>query len=194
MALAVLPATTPPAAPTPDWSAETPAQTFVVAGDLLLVRGQPIRLAGIAAPLPAQRCDTGRSFTACGATATRIVREIAASGAIKCRILGLEVTPWTAAKPTWIGGCQVRGLDLAEELVRAGYALPAPGSPLFAEGLDACTDRRGIWGWSVESPWTFAARREGQDIKPVFIGARSGTPCLRALAAPDMRWRSLIPR
>lgn len=186
--LAVL-ATPEPVVPA-QWSAVSSAQILIVAGDLLLIRGQPIRLAGVAAPDPAQRCDAGRRFVACGAAAAHALRELIGAQSVSCRILGPVATPWVVAQPVWVGVCQAGSVDLAGAMVEAGEAVPAPQSPHAAAGLDACVGRRGIWASSLENPWTFAARRDGADIAPVFIGARSGTPCVRALSAP----RSLIPR
>jgi endonuclease YncB( thermonuclease family) len=170
-----------------DWTGEAPGQVIVVTGDLLLIRGQPVRLADIAAPLPAQRCNAGRGFVACGTAAAEFLRALVGAGPVSCRILGTEPTPWVQAKAVWLGSCQARGEDLGQGLIRSGYALARPGSGYVGESLSACMARRGVWAWSVESPWTFAARRDGADMRPIFIGAGSGTPCLRALEAPRLR-------
>jgi endonuclease YncB( thermonuclease family) len=159
----------------------------VVAGDLMLIRGQRVRLADVAAPTPAQRCDTRRGFVACGVAAAQTLRDLIGAGPVACKILGTEPTPWAQEKPVWLGSCQARGADLGQGLVAAGYGVARPGSAYVGESLSACMARRGVWAWSVESPWTFAARRDGADIRPVFIGAGSGTACLRALEALRVR-------
>ncbi len=173
----------PPPAPPAEWAGEAPGQVIVLQGDLLLIRGHAVRLLDVAAPTPAQRCDTGHGFAACGATATQALRELIGTGAVQCRIAGLEATPWARPKPVWVGVCQARGADLGGAVVVAGYAVAAPGSAYANDTVTACLARRGIWAWSLESPWTFAARRDGQGVRPVFIGARSKTPCLRAIEA-----------
>jgi endonuclease YncB( thermonuclease family) len=185
---ASLPALSDPAAPPrpASWSADASGQIRVVEGGLLMLRGQPVRLDGIAVPSPAQRCQTMHGFSACGLTAAQVLRDVVGPGPVDCRIVGPDLTPWVRAKPQWRGICQVHGVDVAQALVQAGFAVPEPGSPYVQAGLEACASQHGIWAWSVESPWTFAARREGDDLRPLFIGALSGTPCLRAVEA---RWR-----
>jgi endonuclease YncB( thermonuclease family) len=160
---------------------------IVLQGDLLLVRGQAVRLSDVAAPTPAQRCDTGHGFAACGAAAIQSLRELIGAASVQCRVTGLEPTPWARPKPVWVGVCHAGGADLGEALIVEGYAVAAPGSAYANDAVTACLARRGIWAWSLESPWTFTARRDGQDVRPLFIGARSGTPCLRAIEAPRRR-------
>jgi endonuclease YncB( thermonuclease family) len=167
-----------------EWSGDAPGQVIVVAGDLMLIRGQSVRLADVAAPTPAQRCDTGRGFVACGATATQALRDLIGASPVLCRILGPEPMRWVRARAVWLGLCRAGGADLGLSLVEAGYAVAAPASGYASDAVSACVGRRGVWAWSLESPWTFTARREGADVRPLFIGAGSGTPCLRALEAP----------
>lgn len=169
------------------WSAEAPGEVQVLDGSLLSIKGQLVRLADVAAPAPAQRCDAGRRFVACGQAAAQTMRSLIATGPVRCRIRGLEPLLWAARQPVWLGVCEAHGVDLARALVQAGFGVPAAGSPYAGEGLGACAGRQGVWAWSLESPWTFGRRREGDDIAPRFIGARSGTPCLRALEGARVR-------
>ena len=166
------------------WSADAPDQVQVLDGALLSIRGQRIRLAQVAAPAPAQRCDAGRAFVTCGQAAVEVMRSLVATGSVRCRILGLKPLPWAAQAPVWLGVCESQGIDLGRALVQAGFGVPAAGSAYADDGLSACVGRQGLWAWSLESPWTFARRREGDSIQPIFIGVRSGTPCLQAIAAP----------
>lgn len=168
--------------PPTQWSVEAAGQVQVLDGALLSIRGQRVRPADVAAP--AQRCDAGRAFVACGVAAAQVMRGLVGAGPVRCRIERVEVLPWARSEPVWVGVCEVRGVDLGAGLVQAGFGGPAARSAYASDGLSACVARLGLWAWSVESPWTFAMRREGEDIRPVFIRARSRTPRLRALGPP----------
>jgi endonuclease YncB( thermonuclease family) len=170
------------AAPPPALVTETEGQAIVLDGALLSIKGQRVQLADVAAPSPAQRCDTGRGFVPCGQAAVEMMRSLVAAGPVRCRVFGLQQVAWAARQPVWRGVCEIRDIDLGGALVQSGFGIPAAGSGYAHDGLSACVARQGLWAWSVESPWTFRRRREGEAVRPIFIGARSGTPCLRVLA------------
>lgn len=167
-------------APAPG-AGDTDSQAIVLEGALLSIKGQRVRLAGVAAPSPAQRCDAGRVFVPCGQVAIETMRGLVGSGPVRCRTLGLEAVAWATRQPTSLAVCEAQGVDLGAALVQSGFGVPAAGSSYTRDGLSACVARQGLWAWSLESPWTFARRREGETVQPIFIGARSGTPCLKAL-------------
>lgn len=172
-----------PAAPPAEVASKEPFEVRVLQGDLLWISGQRIRLSGIAAPDRAQRCDVGRGFVSCGAQGGDVLRQAIAAGNVRCQIVGEEASAFVRDPAIWIGRCTGAGGDLARVVVAAGYAVPTPDSEYYHDGVQACAQRRGIWAASVESPITYRRRRAGDPVRPIFVGARSGTGCLRAMEA-----------
>lgn len=175
-----------PAAPPAEVASKEPFEVRVLQGDLLWISGQRIRLAGIAAPDRAQRCDVGRGFVSCGAQGGDVLRQAVGAGNVRCQIIGLELSPFVRDPAIWIGRCSGPEGDLARVVVSAGYAVPSPAGEYYHDGVQACAQRRGIWASSVESPLTYRRRRAGEPVRPIFVGARSGTSCLRAMEAPRL--------
>lgn len=175
-----------PAAPPLALASKEPFEVRVLQGDLLWISGQRIRLAGIAAPDRAQRCDVGRGFIGCGVQGGEVLRQAIAAGNVRCQIVGEEASALVRDPAIWIGRCTGAEGDLARVVVVAGYAVPSPGGEYYHDGVQACAQRRGIWATSVESPATYRRRRAGEPVKPIFVGARSGTSCLRAMEAPRL--------
>lgn len=173
----------PPAAPPAELASKEPFEVTVLQGDLLWIAGQRIRLAGIAAPDRAQRCDVGRGFVSCGVAGGEVLRQAIAAGNVSCRIVGEEASPFVRDPVIWIGRCTGPAGDPARMVVSAGYAVPSPDGEYYHDGLQACAQRRGIWAASVESPFTYRRRRAGEPVRPLFVGARSGTSCPRAMEA-----------
>ena len=176
-----------PAAPPVEVASKEPFEVRVLQGDLLWISGQRIRLAGIAALDRAQRCDVGRGFVSCGAQGGDVLRRATGGGNVRCQIVGKEASAFVRDPAIWIGRCTGLGGDLARVVVAAGYAVPSLDGEYYHDGVQACAQRRGIWGASVESPVTYRRRRAGDPIKPIFVGTRSGTSCLRAMEGSRLR-------
>lgn len=170
-----------PAAPPAEVASKEPFEVRVLQGDLLWISGQRIRLAGIAAPDRAQRCDVGRGFVSCGVQGGDVLRQAIAAGNVRCQIVGEEASAFVRDPAIWTGRCTGAGGDLARVVVAAGYAVPSRDGEYYHDGVQACAQRRGIWAASVESPITYRRRRAGDPVRPIFVGARSGTSCLRAM-------------
>lgn len=171
----------PPVAPPVEVASKEPFEVRVLQGDLLWISGQRIRFAGIVAPDRAQRCDVGRRFVSCGVQGGEVLRQAIAAGNVRCRIVGEEASAFVRDPVIWIGRCTGSGGDLARVVISAGYAVPASDSEYYHDGVQACAQRRGMWAASLESPLTYRRRRAGDPVRPMFVGARSGTSCLRAM-------------
>lgn len=170
-----------PAAPPAEAASKEPFEVRVLQGDLLWISGQRIRLAGIAAPDRAQRCDVGRGFVSCGVQGGDVLRQAIAAGNVRCQIVGEEASAFVRDPVIWIGRCVGSGGDLARAVISAGYAVPTAASAYYPDAVQACAQRLGMWAASLESPLTYRRRRAGNPVTPVFVGARSGTSCLRAM-------------
>ncbi len=118
-------------------------------GDRLRVGSRVVRLAGVEAPEPRQRCGpAGRSWQ-CGAAARAALARLVRGQLITCTLSGSD------------GVCRSGGTDIAAEMVREGHVFAAGG--LFASygGLEreARNAGVGIWsGGSTERPAEYRAR------------------------------------
>lgn len=175
------PALPPPPPPPPEVIARDALEVRVLQGDLLWISGQRVRLAGIVSVDRAQRCAVKGGFLSCGLKAVEALTAAIGGQAVRCGIQGEEWSPYVRDPTILLGRCVVGGEDLALRMVAEGYALPN-GAGFQQVAMDACATRKGVWSSYVESPLTFRQRRKGEPVRPVFIGAASGTSCLRALA------------
>jgi endonuclease YncB( thermonuclease family) len=125
-------------------------------GDRLRVGSRVVRLAGVEAPEPRQRCGpAGRSWQ-CGAAARAALARLVRGQLITCTLSGSD------------GVCRSGETDIGAVMVREGHAFAAGG--LFASygGLEreARNAGVGIWnGGSAERPAEYRAR----------VGRRSAT-------------------
>lgn len=145
------------AGPAPSVSLSGPAT--VIDGDTIVVQGKHVRLFGIDAPESAQRCgdSQGRPFN-CGDLAADVLVEEIGSGDVVCDPLDLDIYRRIVAI------CTARGRDIAEGLVRRGYAVDYPfyskGRYAAAE-KDAREAKRGLWSGTFQDPrdWRRERRR-----------------------------------
>jgi endonuclease YncB( thermonuclease family) len=127
-----------------------------VSGDTLSVAGRHLRLAGIEAPVEAQECSKPRTKRwRCGVAA----RE-ALSRAVRGRRVACVITAQDGAGAVE-GRCTIKGADVAEAQVRAGYAFASGG--LFASYAGAEEEARsgqaGLWAGEAERPDAWRSRR-----------------------------------
>lgn len=105
-----------------------------VDGGTLEVEGKTVRLAGIVAPGPRQKCLDGNLPWLCGAAARQHLQQIIGDRTVRCQA--------TAG----VGLCRAGSLDLAAAMVRDGWAVAdrdgAAYRKLEAEAREA---RRGLW-------------------------------------------------
>lgn len=137
----------------------------VIDGDTLVIGERSIRLLGIDAPERDQTCQDAAGQTwHCGrdarlGLATRVARQ-----QVSCHVAGRDSYGRDLAR------CATGGTDLAEWLVREGWAIPAgdEGGRYSATGREAEASRTGIWAGSFMRPvdWRRAGdpqQREGAE-------------------------------
>ena len=125
-------------------------KAMVVTGDVLEVEGQRVRLQAVAAP---------DIRTTHGKRALIEMRRIISREAVRCDLVELEPPPappvpppakgpaGTKARQGWIGRCSVGTIDVAQELVKRGWAraLPRYGDTYLIEEASARAAGRGMW-------------------------------------------------
>ncbi|MEO1694456.1 MAG: thermonuclease family protein [Pseudomonadota bacterium] len=122
----------------------------VVTGDTLIIDGARVRLAGLAAPYPAQVCRTARRRAwRCGRRAERRLKRLTRGRTVACTV--------TESAPSR-GTCRAGNIDLGAAMVRRGLAFADTGGPYSAEAAAAKSGRRGIWQGTAETPDVYAAR------------------------------------
>lgn len=148
-----------PRAPSPTDAQTVPAviaaaaaEVRVVDGDTLRVGGFTVRLAGLDAPERGQECQRadGSRFD-CGEAAARHMATLVHRRAVACDTLGRD------RYGRAVGICRAEGIDLAEAMVAAGWAIALPdGSRGQARyGLaeaQARSGRQGLWAGRFETP------------------------------------------
>ena len=124
----------------------------VIDGDTIEIHGQRIRLNGIDAPESAQIClDVARNKYRCGQKASLALADfLEAHRPTSCIEVDRDQFRRTVAV------CTAGGIDIAEWMVRKGYAVDWPkysaGFYVKAESA-ARTAKRGMWAGSFERPW-----------------------------------------
>jgi len=125
----------------------------VVDGDTLVVHGEHIRLHGIDAPEREQMCSHANgALYSCGWSAAARLRQEIGNGTVDCVAHNLDIYGRQVAT------CMVNGRDLAEAMVRSGWALDAPrysGGKYLAAETEARLGKRGLWAGQFEPPWTW---------------------------------------
>jgi endonuclease YncB( thermonuclease family) len=132
----------------------------IIDGDTLDISGTRIRLWGVDAPESNQSCRGDDSIQyACGTEAAKKLEAFLHQRPIDCAPVSLDQYGQTFAV------CSVDGVDIADWLVRNGFALDWPQ---YSKGKydraqrDAEHAGRGIWQGSYVEPWLFrACIREG---------------------------------
>jgi endonuclease YncB( thermonuclease family) len=121
----------------------------VISGDLIELEGQRLRLAGIDAPEPGQRCLLRERLYDCGALARAALLDLTAGVEVICRPL----EPGPAA--TLTARCSAQGYDLSEGMVYTGWALipPAVGTTYAAQQAQAKAAGHGLWRGRFVTPW-----------------------------------------
>jgi endonuclease YncB( thermonuclease family) len=131
-------------------------QARVVDGDTIEVAHRRIRIFGIDAPEQEQTCERrGGGTWSCGAEATRLLRQIASTHILECRVRS------TDAYGRLVAVCLVEGEDLGRAMVRSGFAVSTSrGREYAAEEATARGGRLGIWSGAFQSPrdWRNAHR------------------------------------
>jgi len=147
--------------------ANTPDQTIkgsamAVEGDLLTVNGTAVRLMGIDAPDPGQKCKNryGHELD-CFKVATAVLANMVKGEEVTCTVTEQDRTGEKK------GECRVRGVDLGAAMVARGWAFQyASLSPAYQKGeAYAQSKRLGLWAGQVEKPWQWRSRQIRQNAK-----------------------------
>ena len=121
----------------------------VLSGDTLRINGSSIRLAGIEAPVTAQRCTTSdaRSWN-CGLSARAALERIVRRRTVTC-------TPLDASgQGTTLANCTANEADIAEALVRNGHVFATSGffTAYGSTEAEARTAKIGLWQGDAQHP------------------------------------------
>lgn len=120
----------------------------VIDGDSLVVGGVEVRLYGIDAPEPGQRCREDGPARDCGRLAAAHLAELIAGRAVACRNEGYTETG------TRIAVCTVVGRDLGAAMVRQGYAAAFTSitDAYAGEERNARSRGAGLWSHGLSPP------------------------------------------
>ena len=136
-------------------------------GDSFSLGRERYRLQGIDAPELHQECKdkSGRNWP-CGTRARSELRRIIGTDPVRCRIVS------TDRYGRNIAVCEAGGRDLAEEMVRAGFATVNErrgSSPYRSVQAEARAGKRGIWAGTFEPPseWRRSNPRVDDDPAPL---------------------------
>lgn len=141
--------------------AGTPNETLkgratALEGDLLSIDATPIRLMGIDAPDPGQKCRNryGHELD-CFKVATAVLAAMVKDEEVTCTIAEKDRTGEKK------GECRVRGVDLGAAMVSRGWAFHyASLSMAYQKGeAYAQSKKMGLWAGQVEKPWQWRSRR-----------------------------------
>jgi endonuclease YncB( thermonuclease family) len=152
-----------------------------VAGDVLRLQGQLVRLDGVEAPDREQRCGTatptkGQSKRwACGEAAVEMLARTVRGKTVRCSLSGTD----DLGRPR--GSCLIGETNVGAELVRVGLAFSDGGllSGFGSLERDARNQKLGIWRGDADRPsehraklWAEAkkAAPEGCPIKGQMVG------------------------
>lgn len=132
----------------------------VLTGDVLIVGGTPVRLYGIDALEIDQTCSNSLvDDYPCGRYAIGRVSMMLQQEEVHCALVGDDID-YDIGDHVRIGRCYLREIDLAEWVVRSGYAMALRDeSQEYVEAEDAArTAEMGLWGGPNVAPWEW---REG---------------------------------
>lgn len=130
-------------------AAGSAARVAVVDGDSLAAGGRRLRLHGIDAPEIGQACTRGGRPYDCGREASDAMARIIGRSVLACRVLGTDQFGREIVR------CHdSRGLDVAGELVRQGWAIAFRrfSDEYVGQEAEARAARRGLWAGSFEEP------------------------------------------
>jgi endonuclease YncB( thermonuclease family) len=120
----------------------------VMDGDSLLIAGTRVRLHGIDAPERDQECKDAKGQTySCGRAATQALTAAIARRSVTCQPVAVDRYNRDVAI------CTVNDVDLAETMVRGGYAVDYFSRGRYEEAeREARNARRGLWAGEFQTP------------------------------------------
>ncbi len=156
---------------------ELSGQASAVDGDTLNMTGIAIRLHGIDAPEARQTCRRDDTTWNCGQEAAQMLSRLVAGKGVQCQQRDID------AFGRIVATCRVGQIDLADALVRAGYAVALPQySDAYLESEEkARTLKAGIWSSKFEAPADYRAAH----ATPSRFVARPGARSMEGRAMPS---------
>lgn len=137
-------------------------QATAIEGDMLMVDGKAVRLMGIDAPDPGQRCKNkyGSEYD-CFAISTAVLRNLVENDDVECVVADKDRHGMNQ------GECKVRGVNLGAAMVARGWAFAYRSlTPAYASAeAYAQTNRFGMWAGKVEKPWAWRSRQLREQAK-----------------------------
>ena len=134
--------------------AAQPAAVQVADGDSFKLGNQRYRLHGIDAPELHQQCSDGAGRPwPCGTRARSELRRVIGTHPVTCTTISTDRFGRILAT------CTSAGRDVAEQMVRAGYAMASSGrgfpNPYEPAQSEARREKRGIWvgAFDIPSEW-----------------------------------------
>lgn len=119
--------------------------------------GVKVRLYGIDAPDPEQRCATvsGAPY-ACGLSALNALEDMTFRVTVKCRPRAEQDADRSLPAICWAGERELNG-----EMVARGWALahPEEGDEYLSEEAAAKAGKRGLWAGRFDAPWIWRQER-----------------------------------
>ncbi len=161
-------------------------------GDSFTLGAARYRLHGIDAPELHQECyDPAGAAWPCGRHARSELRRIIGTEAVVCKTQSVDRFGRNVAT------CTAGGRDIAEEMVRAGYAtahaLRGGVNPYGSAERKARLERRGIWAGRFDPPHEWRRKHPREEDEGDLVAARewlrqNAATLWRALA----RWREAL--
>lgn len=151
-----------------------------ISGDTLKVAGRTLRLDGIEAPEPRQRClnGAGRSWDCAGAATQAL------AGKIKSKLVRCEISSAGDGREAR-GVCTAEGQDIASEMVKSGHVFAESGwfSRYSALETQARETKAGLWRGDAERPAEYRNKRWEEARR----AAPDGCPIKGQLVAAERR-------
>jgi endonuclease YncB( thermonuclease family) len=139
-------------------AAEIVGRASVIDGDTIEIHGQRIRLHGVDAPEKGQPCFRGDgSVWRCGQQSALVLSDFLGASPVSCKQVDMD------RYGRIVADCYVRGVDVQEWLVGAGWAMAYRrySSAYVGAEQSAKNARQGIWSGTLQPPWEW--RRQSRD-------------------------------
>lgn len=139
---------------------------YVFSGNVFKINGLIIKLYGIAAPLPNQKClDKRSSEYDCGHSAQQKLRQLLAGKVFTC----IPVTRYSATK--MVATCSYNGYDIGASMVSVGWALADRRvTPTYVPyEKEARSKSLGLWAGKFVAPWEYERSVSAKSGKKGFF-------------------------
>ena len=143
-----------------------PNQAFTVtappamSGSRLNIGGEAVQLYGIDAPDPGQSCRArfGSKYK-CGELSREALHEIVGKNELSCESRGIN------RRGQKVATCIVNGEDVAELMVRSGWAVAdrVSSNDYVSVEKEAHDKKVGLWAGKFEAPWTWRSKHRKSD-------------------------------